>query len=160
MNAPMLVSEEEILAACEEAIRLAPAEFPPTLPPSKELSGAPEWYSFERAAWPIGERVRRAFVENPRLKKNDAVAEVATYRNLRRGRQSFVMALGFVAARRYADAVAPFLGDPDVDGQVLNTLIKMKAQGYTREATSLLHSDKVWIRRLAKKYVDRYSKSR
>jgi hypothetical protein len=163
MSSPTVVSKEEILTACEEAIRLAPAEFPPTLPPSKELSGAPEWYSFEYAAWPIGESIRRAFVENPRHKKNDAVlakvAEVATYRNLRRGRQSFVMALGFVAARRYADTVAPFLSDPDVEGQVLDTLIKMKAPGYTREAISLLHSDKVWIRRLAKKYVDRYSKS-
>ena len=161
MSSPTLASEEEILAACEEAICLAPAEFPPTLPPSKELSGAPEWYPFEHAAWPIGENIRRAFVENPRLKKNDdvlaKVAEVATYRNLRRGRQSFVMALGFLAARRYADALAPFLSDPDVDGQVLDTLIKMKASGYARQAISLLHSDKVWIRSLAKKYVDRYS---
>jgi hypothetical protein len=55
------------------------------------------------------------------------------------------MALGFVAARRYADAVAPFLSYPDVDGQVLKTLIEMKAPGYTREAISLLHSDKVWL---------------
>jgi hypothetical protein len=160
MSSPTLVSEEEILAACEEAIRLAPAEFPPTLPPSKELSCAPEWYSFEHAAWPIGETIRRAFVEYPRLKKNEAVlakvAAVATYRNLRRGRQSFVMALGSVAARRYADTVAPFLSDPDVDGQVLDTLIKMKASGFAREVAPLANSDKPWIRRLAKRYVDRY----
>jgi hypothetical protein len=163
MRAPTLVSEEEILAACEEAIRLAPSEFPPTLPPSKELSGAPEWYSFEHAAWPIGEGIRRAFIENPRLKKNDTVlakvAEVATYRNLRRGRQSFVMALGFVAARRYADILATFLSDPDVGGQVLDSLIKMKAPGYTAQASLLLHSDRAWVRELAKKYVDRYSNS-
>jgi hypothetical protein len=69
------------------------------------------------------------------------------------------MALGFAAARRYADALASFLNDPDVDGQVLDTLIKMKAPGYARQASSLLHSDKVWIRRLAKKFVDRYSRS-
>jgi len=69
------------------------------------------------------------------------------------------MALGFVAAREFADTVAPFLSDPDVEGQVLDTLIKMKAPGYTQQAVSLLHSDKAWIRRLAKKYVDRYSKS-
>jgi RecG-like helicase len=85
------------------------------------------------------------------------VAEVATYRNLRRGRQSFVMAPGFVAARQFADTVALFPSDLDVDGQVLDTLIRMKAPGYTREAISLLRSYKVWIRRLAKKYVERYS---
>ena len=163
MSAHVLASEEEILAACEEAIRLAPVEFPPTLPAPKELSGAPGWYSFELAAWPIGERIRRTFVEKPRLKKQYAVlakvAEVATCRNLRRGRQSFIMALGFVAAREFADTVAPFLSDPDVGGQVLDTLIKMKVPGYTQRAVSLLHSDKAWIRRLAKKYVDRNSKS-
>jgi hypothetical protein len=69
------------------------------------------------------------------------------------------MALGFVSARDYAERLAVFLGDPDVDGQVLDTLIKMKASNYTREVNLLLHSDKTWIRRLAKKYLDRYSKS-
>ena len=161
MSSRVSTSEEQIFAACDQALRLAPAECPPTLPPSKELLGAPEWYSFEHEAWPIGESIRRAFVENPRLKKKDAVlakvAEVATCRNLRRGRQSFIMALGFVGALRYAEALAPFLSDQDVDGQVLDTLIKMKASGFSREVNSLLQSDKAWIRRLAKKYVDRYS---
>jgi hypothetical protein len=160
---PKLASEAEILAACDEAISLVPAEFLPTLPPSKELFGAPGWYPFENQAWPIGESIRQAFATKPRLKKRDniltRVADVATCRNLRRGRQSFVMALGFVSARQYAERLAVFLGDPDVDGQVLDTLIKMKASNYTREVNLLLHSDKTWIRRLAKKYLDRYSKS-
>jgi len=160
---PKLESEQEILAACEEAIRLAPTEFPPTLPPSKKLSGVPAWYPFENQAWPIGESIRQAFARNPKLKKREnvlaKVVEVATCRNLRRGRQSFIMALGFVSARQYAERLAAFLGDPDVDGQVLDTLIKMRASGYTREASSLLHSDRTWTRRLAKKYLDRYSKS-
>jgi hypothetical protein len=160
---PKLLSEEEILAACDEAIRLAPAEFPPTLPPSKELSGAPAWYPFENQVWPIGEGIRQAFARNPKLKKREnvlaKVAEVATCRNLRRGRQSFIMALGFVSARHYANRLAAFLGDPDVDGQVLDTLIKMKASGYTREADLLLQSDKSWIRRLAQKYLNHYPAS-
>jgi hypothetical protein len=90
VSSPPLVSEEEILAACEKAIRLAPAEFPPTLPESKELLGAPEWYPFELEAWPIGESVRHAFSKNPKLRKREIllskVVEVATCRNLRRGR--------------------------------------------------------------------------
>ena len=69
VNHPMPLTEEQVLAACGEAIRLAPTEFPPTLPPSKELSGAPEWYPFERQAWPIGESIRQAFAKNPKLKK-------------------------------------------------------------------------------------------
>jgi hypothetical protein len=161
VSSPPLVSEEEILVACEQAIRLAPAEFPPTLPPSKELLGAPEWYPFEHQAWPIGDRVRQAFSKNPSLRKREVllskVAEVATCRNLRRGRQSFVMALGFVSARHYAQHLAAFLDDPDVDGHVLRTLFKMRASGFAREANLLLHSDKSWKRRWAKKYLDRYS---
>ena len=163
MVPPKLASEDEILSACDEAIRLAPAEFPPNLPPSKQLLGASEWYLFENQAWPIGESIRQEFVRNPGLKKRanipTRVADVATCRNLRRGRQSFVMALRFVSARHCAERLAVFLDDPDVDGQVLDTLIKMKASNYTREVKLLLHSDKTWIRRLAKKYLDRYQSS-
>jgi hypothetical protein len=164
VSSPVPASEEQIFAACEQALRLAPAEYPPTLPSSKELLGAPEWYSFEVEAWPIGESIRQSFVANPTLKRKDAVlarvAEVATCRNLRRGRQSFIGALGFVAAQRYAGALAPFLSDRDVYGQVFDTLIKMKAFGFSCEAASLLHSDKTWIRCLAKKYVERCSLAR
>jgi hypothetical protein len=119
-----------------------------------------EWYEFEHRAWEIGESVRRAFVKNRRFKTNSAlptnVAEVATCRNLRRGPQPFVMALGFVAARQFAPALAEFVNDPDVDGQVIDTLLKMRAPGYARVIGSLLRSDKAWIRRLAGRYVERY----
>ena len=79
--------------------------------------------------------------------------EVATYRNLPRGRQSFIIALGFIAARRYAEPLAAFLNEHGVDGQVLDTLAKMKAFGFSLEAASLFHSDQTWTRRLAKKYL-------
>jgi hypothetical protein len=127
------------------------------------MGGAPEWHSFEHQAWPIGESIRRAIAQNPRLKKNESIlaklAEVATCRNLRRGRQSFVMALGFVAAQKYAQNLVPFLSDPDVDGQILDTLIKMKAPGFAQDVALLLNSERTWVRRLAKKYVDRYPTS-
>jgi len=157
---PVPTCEEQVLAACEAALRLAPSAWPPDLPASKELLGAPEWYPFERNAWAIGESIRRAFVQYPRLKKKTVltskIAEVATCRNLRRGRQSFVMAMGFVAARSYAAELVPFLGDTDVDGQVVYTLLKMRAGGHALAVGALLRSEKTWIRRLAKKYAERY----
>lgn len=160
MSSKVPESAEKIIEACERALSLAPAEYPPTLPPSKELLGAPDWYPFEHEAWPLGDSIRRAFVQNPRLKKNRAalqkVLEVASCRNLRRGRQSFIMALGFVAARQHAKTLAPFLRDLDVDGQVVYTLIKMKAPDFVSEVEPLLQSDKTWIRNLAKKYLSRY----
>jgi hypothetical protein len=100
---PVLKSEQEVLTACGKALYLAPLEWPSNLPPSEKLMGAPEWYPFERETWAIGESVRRAFIQHPALKKKTAlvsrVTEVAIQRNLRRGRQAFVMAMGFVAAR-------------------------------------------------------------
>jgi hypothetical protein len=99
-------------------------------------------------------------VQSPKLRKRTApigkVAKVATYRNLRCGRQSFVMAMGFVDARQYAAALVPFLDDPDVDGQIVDTLLKMRAAGYTHAVGGLLRSEKAWIRRLARKYIERY----
>jgi hypothetical protein len=112
-----LLTPNDVLAACERALKLAPASYPPTLPASKELLGAPDWHPFEQAAWPIGEAVRQALSRHPKLKKDDAlvakVTEVATCRNLRRGRQSFILALGFVGARSHAATLATLLEDPD-----------------------------------------------
>src|SRR5262245_22413769 len=115
---PTPSSKEEILAACEKALSLAPKEYPPTLPPSKELSGAPDWYPFEHEAWHIGEKIRQAFVAKPSLRKNlevvQRVSQVALCQNLRRGRQSFIMLLGFVWAKPFADDLVPYLQDKDV----------------------------------------------
>jgi hypothetical protein len=160
MNFDVPASADEILEVCEKALSLAPALYPPTLPPFKEFPEVPDWDSFEHEAWGIGESVRRSFVQHPKFKKNDdllnKVVEVAVCRNLRRGRQSFIMALGFVAARQHAKTLSRFLNDPDVDGQVVYTLIKMKAPGFIPEVEPLLQSDKTWIRNLAKKYLGRY----
>jgi len=84
---PIPTSEEEVLEACEGALRMAPEQWPPTLPPSKELLGAPAWYPFEHQAWPIGESIRQASLQTPRFKKNprllEGILRVATCANLR-----------------------------------------------------------------------------
>ena len=105
MRTPIPESEEQIVAECKRALSLASMDWPPTLPPSQYSWGAPEWYSFEQEAWLIGEGIRQAFAKQPKLRKSSIfgnVAEVACCRNLRRGRQSFTMALAYVAAREYA----------------------------------------------------------
>jgi hypothetical protein len=155
----VLTSAQDIIASCERALSLAPDSYPPTLADSPLLR-APEWYSFEHEAWPIGEAVRQACSRNPNLRKHpelfSKVTEVATCRNLRRGRQSFILALGFVGARRHADAIAGSLDDPDVQGQVVYTLLKMKAEGFALAVRPLLSAKHAWIRRLAQRYLDRY----
>jgi hypothetical protein len=161
VNPLIIESEERIIQACDQALSLAPQEYQPDRPPLKESWGTVQnWYPYEHEAWKIGEQIRAAFVKVRALKKKDSllarVAKVATCRNLRRGRQSFIMALGFVDANKYAPVLAPLLGDQDVGGHVLGTLIKMKASGFANEARPLLNSDRAWIRRLARTYIERY----
>jgi hypothetical protein len=134
-------------------------ELLPELPPSeKSLAlGAAEWYPFEREAWPLGEHIRLAFVRNRKLRTRSAfskVIEVCLDRTLRRGRQSFVMALEFPQAREFASALLPLLSESDVDGQVLGTLLKMKAYGFSNQAAPLLHADQAWKRRFAHRYIE------
>jgi hypothetical protein len=94
-------------------------------------------------------------VQFPKLKKRAAliakVVEVATHRNLRRGRQSFVMAIGFVDASQYAATLVPFLSDSDVDGQIVHTLRQMRASGHARVVATLLGSNEAWKLLLARK---------
>jgi hypothetical protein len=147
----------ELVAATEQALALAPAQYPPTLPGKPELLGAPERYPFEHQAWPIGEAIRQAFLAHPALRRSaqsvEAVVRVIEQRNLRTGRQSFVMAIGFVAARPFAPRIAAFLADPDIGGHVIGTLAKMKAAGYVEEVRPLLQSTYAWVRRAAKRYI-------
>ena len=139
---------------------LAPEEYLGDLPPTEFTDGLPAFNDFENSAWKIGERVRQTFVDHPQLRKNSdlvqKVLEAALCKNLRRGRQSFVMALAFVGARPHAAELANCLDDPDINGHVIDTLLKMKATGHAHRVRPLLNSDKAWIRRLANRYINRY----
>lgn len=154
-------SSQDVIAACAAAKALGPAEVPPDLPPDPKLNGVPGWCGFEWDAWPVGEAIRQSFQTTPSLKRDrrvlDAVLGVVRHRPLRRGRQSFVMALGFTGAATYAPALAEFLSDPDIDGQVLDTLLRMRAAGYGGAVAPLLEDRHAWIRKLARRYLDRYA---
>lgn len=153
-------SSEAIVAACQAAKNLAPSSFPTDLQPDPIAPDVPAWYKFEHTAWGIGETIRQSFVANPKLKKNSsvihAIIEVVQERNLRRGRQSFVMLLGFKGAAKYAPLLASLINDPDIDGHVVDTLLKMRVPGFASKIVSLTSHKQAWIRRLAKRYIDRY----
>ena len=161
----MLVTElykspEDIVAACRTVRNLAPVSFPADLPPTPLIPGVSAWQEFERATWGIGERIRQTLLVNPKFKKNpdliQAVLEVIQDRNLRRGRESFVMLLGFTGAAKHAPLVASFASDPDIEGHVVDTLLRMRAPGFAREVSGLTNHQHAWIRRLARRYMERY----
>jgi len=153
-------TKKAILDACDQAIALSPKQFPPDLPTTKLLGGAPAWYSFEYTAWSIGEYIQQYLSKAPELKQDfeilDKILQVVECVNLRRGRQSFVMAIGFVAARPCAERLSKFASDLDIDGHVVGTLLKMKAPGFRHAVEPLLASKMTWIKNQAKLYISRY----
>lgn len=170
MTLALLRARQRVMDICRDALALAPDTYPPDLPPQKgplapgrAMPEVSDWYRFEHQTWPMGEEVRQTFQKWPRLKRDPAatesVMEVVECAALRRGRQSFVMALGFTAAAHLAPRVARFLNDPDIDGQVIDTLLRMKASGFSEDVKPSLTAQHTWIRNLAKKYVSRYSPS-
>jgi hypothetical protein len=161
----MIVTEicktpEAIVAACLKAKALAPVDVPPNLPADAAICNVPAWYGFESAAWGIGETLRQSFSASSKLKKDNgavqAVLAVIQYRNLRRGRESFVMALGFTAAAAHAGVLAGLIGDSDIDGHIVSTLLKMRAPGYPAQVARLANHKQIWVRRLVRRYIERY----
>ena len=156
----LYVKTDQIVGACVSVRALAPATFPVDLPTSKLLSGAPGWYDFEEQAWPIGEAICRSLKAAPKLRKDPAVlnalASVVRCVNLRRGRQSFVMALSTKSAAAFATELASYLTDPDIDGHALDALIKIGAGGFISQVLPLANHPQAWVRRLAKRYLERY----
>jgi hypothetical protein len=69
------------------------------------------------------------------------------------------MSLGFVAAAPMAVRLVRFLGDKDIDGQVIDALLKMRVRGFVTEVSPLMKAEKTWIRNLATRYVQRYSEA-
>lgn len=147
----------DVLAACDQALALAPPYWPADLPPGEYTGGEPEWYPFEREAWRIGETIRACLTASRSLRRDPAVLaavqRVASACNLRRGRQSFVMALAFPAASGCAKEIGALLEDADVCGHAADTLLKMKADGFEAGVRPLLASRHGWIRRIAQKYL-------
>jgi hypothetical protein len=52
--------------------------------------------------------------------------------------------------------LVPFLSDSDVDGQIVHTLLKMRATGHARVVATLLGSKEAWKLLLVRKYIERY----
>ena len=147
----------ELIAQAEAAI---PSELLPDLPPGLYTSGAPELYPWEHQIWRHGEAVRQILSQKKSLRKDselqDAFVRVACNRNAKRGRQSFVMLLGYTCCVRRAPEIVGQLGDPCVAGHVIDTLLKMRCPDYVAEVQPFTSDTIAWIRNKAKTYVERY----
>lgn len=140
-----------------EAHRHVPERMLAPLPPDEGLGGVPAWQRFEHRIWEIGEEIRQLLLKAPRLRGEPEIQEsilrLATDRRAHRGRQSFVMLLGYRSCATHAAEVAEHLEDPAVDGHVVRTLYKMRARGHSRAVRPLLEAAHAWVRNEAKRYL-------
>ena len=69
------------------------------------------------------------------------------------------MLLGKVKYREYANELISLLQDDDVNGHVIDTLYKMRADSYVALIAPFLTHKQTWIRNTAKKYVQKFEGS-
>ena len=150
-------SADEIAAACRQALELEPTTQSYELPPPEMAN----WHSIELAAWPLGESIRLSIKGNQDLYQNrviySPIMEVVECLQLGRGRQSFVMALGFIRAAPLAARLAKFLNDPEINGHVIYSLLEMRSGGFVSTVQTLVHADAAWTGKLAKRYLRKYA---
>lgn len=142
-----------------ESERLIPQEKAQNLPDSKIFPGVPQWHPFENSLWMKGEAIRKLILESgkkPNPEQVNRICSICIDPNGGRGRQSFVMLLGRTGYASFAPMVAELLSDCDVDGQAVDTLYKMRVQGYAEQIRPFAEHRHTWIRNIAKKYLEKY----
>ena len=150
----------ELLAKAEKAIT---SELKPDLPPGQYTSGSPEWHDFEHVIWALGEDIRQLFINNKSLRKDielqRTILRIATDPKAKRGRQSFIMLLGYTFCSQFAHQIAEQLSDPHVCGHVVDTLLKMRTPDFVNEVKPFTRYKTTWIRNKAKRYIEKYRES-
>ncbi len=139
---------------------LIPEENLPDLPFMDLAPDVHDWYEFEHKIWEIGEEIRQFLSENKNKLNNnqiDRIVSICLDKNAKRGRQSFVMLLGKKMFCEYAEQIVSLLNDDDVDGQVIDTLYKMGATGYSDLIEPFLTHNRTWIKNEAKRYIQKYT---
>lgn len=153
-------AKQKVQELLKEITLLVPAVKPKALPINPQIN-APEWAEFEHKIWALGEEIRQIILNYPALRKNKVISEklvaIATNSSAGRGRQSFILLLGYKAYAQYADRVCSQIDDKDVTGQVINSLYKMQSGQYTQQVKPYLSDPNTWIKNEAKRYIERYS---
>ncbi len=148
---------EEIEALVAQANALVPGSAPARLPPMRGFPHVPHWHNFEHSVWSIGEQIRQAMNSQPKLRGDSQLYSeflaVVRNRQAMRGRQSFVLLFAYRACIGWARELASLIPDPDIDGQVILTLYKMRATGFSRVVAPFLSSSTTWVRKETRRYI-------
>jgi hypothetical protein len=117
------------------------------------------WANHESLAWALGESIRQVLRRRRALRKNErlwtAIETIATDRAVGKGREPYVMLLAQYGGETRAPLLIQLLDDPEVVGHALYGLRLHGAQGAERQARSLLAHPRAWIRKEARKYLEK-----
>jgi hypothetical protein len=146
----------EIEDLVQSARRLVPGSLLDPLAIDASL-GVPAWRDFEHQIWAIGQQIRQLLLKAPHLRADGVlqrqIVEVACDRRAHRGRQSFVMLLGYRPCAEHARRLVEHLDDPFVAGHVVGAIYKMRAAGYSEQVRPLLEDKMAWVRNEARRYL-------
>lgn len=151
--------KEEILNLIEKTRSIIPSELEDDLE-IESISKQPKWHSFEHQIWKNGEEIRQKLLFDKKLKKDEEVFDklltIATNRYAKRGRQSFILLFGSVKYIKYSSELIKHINDGCVNGQVIDTIYKMRVCNYVEEIKPFCNSPITWIKNIAKKYIEKY----
>lgn len=150
--------KEEILNLIEKTKSIIPNKLEEDLE-IESFSKQPKWYSFEHQIWKNGEEIRQKLLIDKKLKKDEEIFDklltIATNRNAKRGRQSFILLFGSVKYAKYSSDLIKHINDGFVNGQVIDTIYKMRVYNYVEEIKPFCNSQITWIKNIAKKYIEK-----
>ena len=154
------MEKDTILELIAKAKELTPVQLEPDLEPIEGFPDVPNWHDYEHKIWAIGANIRTIMFSNKSLRKdkdiNDLVIYFCSNKNAKRGRQSFVLLLGYKHLAVYAPKLIKLIDDEYIDGHVIDTIYLMQSEGYEKEIRPFATHKITWIRKTALKYLEKY----
>ena len=154
------MEKEEIIGLINKAKSLTPKNMEKDLNPMEGFPNVPNWHKHEHEIWGIGEEIRQIINTKKSLRRdkeiNDLIIDFCLDNKSKRGRQPFVLLLGYKHLSEYAPKLITMINDQFIDGQIIDTIYKMQATDFEKEITPFTTDKITWIRKLALKYVGKY----
>lgn len=153
-------TRKKVIELIEKAEQLTPKKKEKDLPNMKNYPDVREHHFYEDEIWRIGEEIRQLIFEHKGLRKdeilNDRIINFCLNRNSKSGRQSFIMLLWYKHNQKYAEKLVSLIDDKYVYGHVIEGLNKLQIEGYCEQVYPFVNDERKWIKKQAKKYIDKY----
>jgi len=154
------MEKDKIIDLINKAKYLTPDKLEKDLEPIDGFPDVPNWHHYENKIWVIGENIRQIIFSKKSLRKDkeitDLILEFCLNKNSKRGKQPFVLLLGYKHLSDYAPKLIRIINDKYVDGHVIDTIYKMQAKGYEKDIQPFAKHKIFWIRKTALKYLEKY----